>query len=147
MRRDRVQAVVIRDDKILMVKHKMNGRIFYCLPGGGVEEGETYEDAVTRELLEEALVHGKVIRKLSVQYKPDNRGEVHSFLLEIGEDEVIGKGIDPEFSMEEQTIIDSAWLSLEEIGDVDRAYLWAAGLNRVDFFHEKLLNLDNKIYV
>ena len=93
------------------------------------------------------MVHGKVIRKLSVQYKPDNRGEVHSFLLKIGEDEVIGKGIDPEFSMEEQTIIGSAWLSLEEIGDVDRAYLWAAGLNRVDFFHEKLLNLDNKIYV
>lgn len=80
MRRDRAQAIVIREGKVLMVKHRLSEREFYCLPGGGVEENETYEEAALRELLEESLVHGKIVRRLSTQFKPDNKGEVHTFL-------------------------------------------------------------------
>ena len=123
MRRDRVQSMVVREDKILLVKHNMNGREFYCLPGGGIENGETPEEAAIRELKEESMVDGKIIRKLSVQFKPENRGEVHTYLVEI-----------------------VAWLSLEQLGEVDKAYLWAAGLNRIDFFHKKLLAMENKIF-
>ena len=144
-RRDRVQALVVRYDKILMVKHKMLGREFYCLPGGGIEQGESCEQAALRELKEESLVEGRIIRKLSVQYKPENRGEVHTYLVEIDEDAVPGKGTDPELSQEEQSIVGMAWLSLEELGYVDQVYLWSAGLNRIDYFHEKLLALENKI--
>lgn len=145
MKRDRAQALVIRKDKILLVKHKLKGREFYCLPGGGVEKGESYEEAATRELEEESLVLGRVVRKLSVQYKPHNLGEVHTFLVEIDDDAVPGKGVDPELKEDEQSIIGVAWLTLEEIGEVDRAYLWASGLNRVDYFHDKLLKGNNNI--
>ena len=145
-RRDRVQALVTRNEKVLLVKHRMNDRVFFCLPGGGVEEGETYEQAALRELKEESLVNGRIIRKLSVQYKPDNRGEVHTFLIEVDEDAVPGVGTDPELSDEEQTIIGVEWLSLQELGEADKAYLWSSGLNRVDFFHEKLLSLENRIF-
>ncbi|MBQ5476093.1 MAG: hypothetical protein IIT65_15810, partial [Lachnospiraceae bacterium] len=55
-------------------------------------------------------------------------------------------GIDPELGEDKQTIIGIEWLGLEEIGDVDRAYLWAAGLNRIDYFHEALLEMENKLY-
>lgn len=146
MRRDRAQALVVRNEKILMVKHRLSGREFYCLPGGGVEENETYEQAALRELSEESLVIGKIIRKLSIQFKPDNKGEVHTFLVEIEEGAVPGIGIDPELPKEEQSIIGVEWLALDEIGEVDRAYLWASGLNRVEYFHNELLKLDNIIY-
>lgn len=146
MRRDRVQSMVVREDKILLVKHNMNGREFYCLPGGGIENGETPEEAAIRELKEESMVDGKIIRKLSVQFKPENRGEVHTYLVEIDENDVPEPGTDPEFSAEEQTITGVAWLSLEQLGEVDKAYLWAAGLNRIDFFHKKLLAMENKIF-
>lgn len=146
MRRDRAQALVVRNEKILMVKHRLFGREFYCLPGGGVEENETYEQAALRELSEESLVIGKIIRKLSIQFKPDNKGEVHTFLVEIEEDAVPGIGIDPELPKEKQSIIGVEWLALDEIGEVDRAYLWASGLNRVEYFHNELLKLDNTIY-
>lgn len=146
MRRDRAQAMVVRDGKILLVKHKLNGRLFYCLPGGGVEKNETYEEAALRELKEESLVDGIIIRKLSIQFKPDNRGEVHTFLVEVTKDCVPGVGSDPELLEEEQSIIGVEWLSYEELGEADRAYLWAAGLNRIEYFHEKLLSLENKIF-
>lgn len=146
MRRDRAQAMVVKDGKILMVKHRLSGREFYCLPGGGVEENETYEQAALRELLEESLVNGKIVRKLSIQFKPDNKGEVHTFLVEIEDSEVPGIGVDPELSAEEQSIIGVQWLAIDEIGEVDRAYLWASGLNRIAYFHDELLKLENKIY-
>jgi hypothetical protein len=38
-----------------------------------------------------------------------------------------------------------AWLSLEEVGAVDQAYLWAAGLHRIEYFHERLLEMNNEI--
>lgn len=145
-RRDRSQAIVIREDKILLVKHEMFGRIFFCLPGGGIEEGETPEEAALRELKEEGGVDGEIVRKLSIQYKPDNRGEVYTFLIHVPEDAVAVKGNDPELAEEEQTIISVEWLSLDEIGEVDRAYLWASGLNRIDYFHKYLLSMENKIY-
>lgn len=144
MKRDRSQALVIRNNKILLVKHRMNGREFYCLPGGGIDDGETPEQAAVRELEEEAGVAGTVVRKLTIQYKPDNKGEVHTFLMEISEEAVATKGTDPELSQEEQTILSVAWLELEEIGVVDQAYLWAAGLHRIDYFHEKLLEMKNE---
>ncbi len=146
MRRDRVQALVVRDKSILLVRHKMNGRDFFCLPGGGLEKGETYEEAVIRELKEESCVDGRVIRKLSVQYKPDDLGEVHTFLVEIDENANPMPGTDPELSKEEQTIIDVKWLTLDELGAVDQAYLWAAGLNRITLFHKLLLSSDNGSY-
>ncbi len=146
MRRDRAQAIVIREGKVLMVKHRLSGREFYCLPGGGVEENETYEEAALRELLEESLVHGKIVRRLSTQFKPDNKGEVHTFLVEIDDSEVPGIGVDPELSAQEQSIIGVQWLAIDEIGEVDRAYLWASGLNRIEYFHDELLKLENKIY-
>lgn len=145
-RRDRVQAMVVRNDKILLVKHRMRGREFFCLPGGGIEPGESCEEAALRELKEESLVDGTIVRKLSIQFKPRNLGEVHTYLIEIADDAVAGSGVDPEFPPEKQTIIGVEWLSLEEIGEADKAYLWASGLNRIDFFHEKLLAMENKIF-
>ena len=145
VRRDRVQALVVREDKILLVKHKMGEREFFCLPGGGVEENETYEEAAIRELKEESCVDGIIDRKISIQIKPDNRGEVHTFLVDIDKEAVAKPGTDPELSKEEQTIIGIEWLTLEELGEVDKAYLWAAGLNRIDYFHEYLLNMENRI--
>ena len=45
MKRDRSQSMVIRGDRILLVEHELFGRDFYNLPGGGMEEGETPEQA------------------------------------------------------------------------------------------------------
>ena len=64
MKRNRSQAMVCRDGKLLLVEHRMKGRDFFNLPGGGIEENETPEEAALRELNEEAGVSGKLCVRL-----------------------------------------------------------------------------------
>ncbi|ODA66990.1 Diadenosine hexaphosphate hydrolase [Methyloligella halotolerans] len=49
------QGVVIdADDRVLLIKHTY--RPGWCFPGGGVEAGESFKDALTREVHEEVGV-------------------------------------------------------------------------------------------
>lgn len=140
MKRDRSQAVVCRDGKILMVQHFLFNRYFYSLPGGGIEDGETPAEAALRELKEEACVEGEILRPLTVEYKPDRESRIYSFLVEVPESAVAKKGSDPELSPDEQSIRDVAWLSLSEIPEKDRAFLFGAGLMRIPEFHDEVLS-------
>lgn len=139
MKRNRSQAVVCRNGKLLLVEHRMKGRDFFNLPGGGIEEDETPAEAALRELSEEAGVEGRVIRPLAIEYKPDLESHIFTFLVEIPEDAVPQKGTDPELSEEEQTIVGVSWFSLREIPERDRAYLFGAGLMRIPEFHDEVL--------
>lgn len=139
MKRDRSQSMVIRGDQILLVEHELFGRDFYTLPGGGVEEGETPEQAALRELSEECNVTGTVIRPLTIEYKPDMESRVYTFLVEIPDEAQPVKGIDPEVSADEQSIVAVAWRRLNEIPERDRAYLFGAGLMRIPYFHDEVL--------
>lgn len=144
MKRDRSQALVCRGDKLLLVEHILKGRDFFTLPGGGIEDGETPAEAALRELEEEAGVKGNIVRPLTVEYKPDMKSRIFSFLVEIPEDAVPIKGSDPELPPEEQTIRDVKWLALNEIAERDRAYLFGAGLMRVPHFHDEVLQWGDK---
>lgn len=144
MRRDRSQSMVIRGDRILLVEHELFGRDFYNLPGGGIEEGETPEQAAIRELKEECRVDGHIVRPLTVEYKPDMESRVFTFLVEIPYEAEPKKGIDPEVSEDEQSIIAVKWLRLDEIAERDRAYLFGAGLMRIPYFHDEVLLWDGE---
>lgn len=144
MKRDRSQSMVIRGNRILLVEHQLFGRDFFNLPGGGIEENETPEQAALRELEEECQVKGTLVRPLTVEYKPDLESRVFTFLVEIPEDAVAKAGIDPELPADEQSIIGVKWMRLDEIAERDRAYLFGAGLMRVPYFHDEVLMWDGE---
>ena len=144
MKRDRSQSMVIRGNRILLVEHQLFGRDFFNLPGGGIEENETPEEAALRELEEECQVKGTLIRPLTVEYKPDLESRVFTFLVEIPDDAVAKKGVDPELPANEQSIIGVKWMRLDEIAERDRAYLFGAGLMRVPYFHDEVLMWDGE---
>ncbi|HOX41032.1 MAG TPA: NUDIX domain-containing protein [bacterium] len=49
----RAVGIIINDEKVLLIHRFCDGREYYVFPGGGVDENETVEDAVKRELKEE----------------------------------------------------------------------------------------------
>lgn len=78
--RVRAGAVCLDDDGMVVVNRGQWDRgAFYELPGGGVEDGETVEEAVVRELEEEAGLHVRIERELADVWK-DGREE-HYFLV------------------------------------------------------------------
>jgi 8-oxo-dGTP diphosphatase len=74
----RVAAVIVRDDEILLARHERNGKRYWVLPGGGVEYGETLEEALVRELMEESGFEIRVgpIRLIHDSIRPDGRRHV-----------------------------------------------------------------------
>ncbi|KAB2334584.1 NUDIX domain-containing protein [Cytobacillus depressus] len=51
--RNSAKAIIIKEDKILLTKNQDDEGYFYLYPGGGQEHGETLQNAIIRESMEE----------------------------------------------------------------------------------------------
>lgn len=60
--RNSAKALVVSEGKVLLNKCRSRLGEYYALPGGGQHPGETLEEAVKRELLEETGVSVRPIR-------------------------------------------------------------------------------------
>lgn len=143
--RHRSLALVVREGKILMIHTYRFGRYIYELPGGGIEVGETPEEAAVRELWEECGLVGTVVRPLNVLHRSNGNNE-YVFLVEVSADQEPIVGYDPEVSEgEEQAIKAVCWKELSELSEKDRAFLWSYGLMDVEGFREVVLGWGDEV--
>jgi len=132
----RVQVIVVRGNQVLMAQHHQGDETYWCLPGGGLEPGETPAEGALRELEEECCVQGKLVRQIS-HYETTPGDETVTFLVEIGSQEP-RLGSDPEVAPGNEVLADVRWMKLAEIPERDRAFLWASGLLTIPVFIEEI---------
>jgi ADP-ribose pyrophosphatase YjhB (NUDIX family) len=112
---------VIENGNLLVVKHKKKGRSWWCLPGGGLEPGETLEACVQREIMEET---GLRIRP----EKPIYLGELilpYEHLLEVAyHASIVGGSIGKRIDREVKAV---SWVPLK-------------GLRRMNFLPREIAN-------
>ena len=106
--RDGSRAIIVQDGRILLT-HELNSG-WWLIPGGGIEEGETPEDCVIREVEEET---GVIVRPTEHyltlhEYYEEYRYTGYFFICE-----VTGKGQMRLTDVEKERGVQSEWLPLE----------------------------------
>ncbi|ACT03902.1 NUDIX hydrolase [Paenibacillus sp. JDR-2] len=108
------EAIIIQNDSVLMVKQYVErGDIVWNFPGGGIEEGESPEQACIREVKEET---GFEIRLKGLLYE---RNEKFSFIGEVAGGELF---LDND-NQDNLDIIEVAWIPLIELEKFDSVTL------------------------
>ena len=118
-RKQRISAgvMVVRENSILMVNHKVEGRHdFWVPPGGGVQGIETLEAAALRELEEEAGVStGKLtLAYIEELYTPKHRECKFWFFT----DQYTGTLQTEKNSAERESIVDVAFISRDRLSQL-----------------------------
>ncbi|QUW20294.1 NUDIX domain-containing protein [Sporosarcina sp. Marseille-Q4063] len=115
--RNRGSSIIIENNKVALIKRVRDGQTYYVFPGGGIESGETAEQAAIRETFEELGVIIKVKRNLgTITY---NGLQVY-FLAEIVGGK-FGSGQGEEFTSQSRNrgTYEPLWMELDELESLD----------------------------
>jgi 8-oxo-dGTP diphosphatase len=82
-----VFGVIIEDGKVLLGLRRDSD--WWNLPGGGMEPGETVDEALRREVLEETGLRVRVGRLVGVYSKPQKQEVVLTFLCQVEGGELV----------------------------------------------------------
>ncbi len=119
--RNSAKALIVKDGRLLVIRKKVGAELWYLLPGGGQEKGETLHEALKRECLEEVNAVIEPGRLLFVREYlgrnhefADSQADAHAvdFMFEafLKEGSVPSQGSQPDWSQE-----GIAWLPIQEL--------------------------------
>jgi 8-oxo-dGTP diphosphatase len=109
VKRRAVRCAVLRDEAILMVQVCIGRSTWWTLPGGGVEAGESDEQAALRELQEETQLVGRDPRWICDVPEP-------CFLVVVDDDATPRLDLDPALP-DASEIVDVTWRPLDQVAD------------------------------
>ena len=116
--RIRACGICIEDNKILLAKHHSLGKsgILWAPPGGGMVFGETTEQALKREFVEETGLNVSIEKFLCVnEYIVSPLHAIELFFIVKKIDGIMLTGVDPELHKDRQIITEVKWLSFEQL--------------------------------
>lgn len=77
-----VRAIIIKDDKLLVMHRNKYGSEYFTLVGGQVGDGESMEDALSRELYEETGYRLTYSQLVYIEEHPAPYNEQYTYLCE-----------------------------------------------------------------
>lgn len=108
-----VGAVAVDDGRLLLVRRRNEpGLGSWSVPGGRVEPGETVQEAVVRELLEETGVEGVCTGLIGVV---ERIGDDHHFVILDYAVEILA----PAPPQAGSDALDARWVALHEVAEMD----------------------------
>ena len=110
----RIAACILKDNKILMVRHKKGDEKYWLLPGGRIEYGETMIETLKRELVEETGLEISVgnLMFMSEAIPKDNHRHIVNIFFEA---EIIGG----EIKLGDEEILDAVeFIDINKIDEI-----------------------------
>ncbi len=116
--RIRAGIVLIQENKVALIERHRAGLDYFVFPGGGVDEGESPEQAAIREAMEELGVQVAIQQKV-VEFQLGKKSRQIYFLVEQAGGE-FGTGTGEEFTNSDpdhpqQGIYIPIWMAIEEL--------------------------------
>lgn len=131
----RAAGIILREGKIILIHRRKKGKEYWVFPGGGVEESETMEEAVIREIAEELSLKASNPR-VAFMYEIDGR-EHPMFIVDVEEgDPIAGTEIAERVSDDDWYQIE--WVEIDKLKELENLYPENAAEEIVKLYSEKV---------
>jgi len=115
--RTRAGIILIENGKVALIERHRGGLDYYVFPGGGVDEGETSEQAAIRETMEELGVEVVIKQKVAIIHF-DQSTQVYFLVERVGGE--FGTGTGEEFTGSDpndpqEGIYIPIWMPIDEL--------------------------------
>ena len=122
--RTRAGIVLIEDNKVALIERHRAGLEYFVFPGGGVDEGETPEQAAVREAMEELGVE-VVIKQKVAEIQIETSRQFYFLVERVGGEFGTGRGeeftdSDPSDPSEGSYV--PIWMPIEELSQHGNVY-------------------------
>ena len=126
-------GVIVKDGELLLTHWNEEGRTGWTLPGGGLEDYETAEEAAVREIREETGFDAELVTPLGIdskfvkpadRWEPNGRGFHALRIIYIAR--VVGGALTHEIGGSSD---EARWVPLDQVGDLPTVSLVPAAID------------------
>ena len=123
--RTRAGIVLIQEEKVALIERHRAGLDYYVFPGGGVDEGETPEQAAIREAMEELGIEVAIKQKVAEIQIGQKSKQVYFLVEQVGGE--FGSGDGEEYTDADpndpgEGIYIPIWMPIDELALHEKIY-------------------------
>jgi 8-oxo-dGTP pyrophosphatase MutT (NUDIX family) len=123
--RTRAGIVLIQDDRVALIERHRAGLDYFVFPGGGVDEGETPEQAAIREAMEELGIEVAIKQKVAEIQIGQKSKQVYFLVEQVGGEFGSGDGeeyTDADPNDPSEGIFIPIWMPIDELALHEKIY-------------------------